>query len=76
MAAKRPITVADVSHMSVRKRLQLVEDIWDSIAADSKAVPITPTQRAEIDRRLQAKRRNPGASVPWEEAKAWIQNRR
>ena len=35
-------------------RLRLVEDLWDSIAADQKALPLTPGQRAELDRRLDA----------------------
>jgi putative addiction module component (TIGR02574 family) len=29
----------------------LVEDIWDSIAADSAALPLTDVQRDELDRR-------------------------
>jgi putative addiction module component (TIGR02574 family) len=34
------------------ERLKLVEDLWVSIAADQKALPLTPAQRAELDRRL------------------------
>ncbi len=33
-------------------RLRLVEDLWDSIAADQQALPLTDDQRAELDRRL------------------------
>ena len=76
MAARKPVTVADVAEMSVPERIQLVEDIWDSIAADAKAVPVTAAQKAELDRRLWAMRRNPGAGVPWEVAKAKIRGHR
>lgn len=36
------------------ERIQLVEDLWDSIAEDQNALPLTPEQRAELDRRLDA----------------------
>jgi len=56
----------------VPERLQLVQDLWDSIAADASAVPLTDAQREELDRRLEARQRDPGASVPWAEARARI----
>ena len=74
-AARKPITVADVAHMSVRKRMRLLDDIQESIVADSEAVRLTAGQKAEVDRRLRAKRRNPEAGIPWEVAKAWIRAR-
>jgi putative addiction module component (TIGR02574 family) len=52
----------DISRLSVDERIQLVEDIWDSIAADAGVLPLTDTQRAELDRRIDS----PGEYVPWE----------
>ena len=40
--------------LPVEERIRLVEDLWDSIAADQEALPLTPEQRAELDRRLDA----------------------
>lgn len=40
--------------LPVEERIRLVEDLWDSIAADRKALPITPEQQAELDHRLKA----------------------
>lgn len=40
--------------LPIEERLQLVEDLWDSIAADQNAIPLTDWQRAELDRRLDA----------------------
>lgn len=34
--------------------MQIVEDLWDSIAADQNALTLTNEQRAELDRRLDA----------------------
>lgn len=47
------------------ERLRLVEDLWDSIAADQKALPLTEAQKSELDRRLDAYEadRNPGRAV-------------
>ncbi len=36
------------------ERIRLVEDLWDSIAADQQAIPLTAEQKAELDRRLSA----------------------
>lgn len=40
--------------LPIEERTKLVEDLWDSIAADSKALPVTPEQQAELDHRLKA----------------------
>ena len=40
--------------LPIVERIQLVEDLWDSIAADQEALSITDEQRAELDRRLDA----------------------
>jgi putative addiction module component (TIGR02574 family) len=40
--------------LSVDERIKLVEDLWDSIAADQNALPLTSEQKAELDRRLDA----------------------
>jgi len=38
--------------LPVEERIRMVEDIWDSIAADKKVLALTAEQRAELDRRL------------------------
>ncbi|MDT0617574.1 addiction module protein [Salinisphaera sp. P385] len=40
--------------LPVEQRIRLVEELWDSIAADQEALPLTKEQRAELDRRLDA----------------------
>lgn len=40
--------------LSIGEKLKLVEDIWDSIAADQTSLPLTDEQRVELDRRLDA----------------------
>lgn len=60
----------EILKLSVSERIQLVEDIWDSIAAEGDALPLTVEQRAELDRRLADAEANPGVGTPWSEVKA------
>ena len=45
---------AKLRKLPIEERIKLVEDLWDSIAADQQALPLTHEQRAELDRRLDA----------------------
>ena len=40
--------------LPVDERIKLVEDLWDSIAADQQALRLTGEQKAELNRRLDA----------------------
>ena len=40
--------------LPVSERIKLVEDLWDSIAADQSALPLTTAQKNELDQRLDA----------------------
>jgi putative addiction module component (TIGR02574 family) len=67
------ITVSDLLHLSVPERLQLVEDLWDSIAADAAAepdrLPVDSSLRQELCRRSEAYRRNPHDAIPLDDAR-------
>ena len=40
--------LADIQRLSVAERIQLVEDIWDTIARDPDALPVTDVQCQEL----------------------------
>ena len=67
------VSTADLLELSVSERIQLVEDVWDSIAAVPDAVRLTESQKEELDRRLDSYRRNPDAGSPWELVRVRIQ---
>ncbi|GAA5137959.1 addiction module protein [Alloalcanivorax gelatiniphagus] len=48
-----------IRDLPVDQRLRLVEDLWDSIAADQGNVELTAAHRQELDRRLDAYRQDP-----------------
>jgi len=66
---------AEILELSVAERIQIVEDIWDSIAAVPEAVPLTQEQKKELDRRLEAYHLNPDAGSPWAEVQKRIRDR-
>lgn len=60
------LTRADIIRLALSERLQLVEDIWDSIVECPEALPLTDEQKQELDRRLAAQLQNPQAGSPWD----------
>ncbi|HYX71293.1 MAG TPA: addiction module protein, partial [Nitrososphaera sp.] len=59
----------DILELSVAERIQLVEDIWDSIAAVPETLALTDDERQELDRRLEAYAENPDEGISWNELK-------
>lgn len=59
-----------IDRLPIEERLALVEEIWDSIAADSAAVPLTEAQRTELQKRIQEDDAHPEELTPWERVKA------
>ena len=55
----------DILSLSIAQRIELVADIWDSIAEVPEAVALTDAQKAELDRRLDAYHQDPTAGSPW-----------
>ena len=64
------IQLKDILALTIPERVQLVEDIWDSIAEAPETLELTPAQRAELDRRLEEHRQSPGTAIPWEQVRA------
>ena len=46
--------MSSILKLPIEDRIRLVEDIWDSIAADQLALDLTEAQKAELDKRLDA----------------------
>jgi putative addiction module component (TIGR02574 family) len=51
--------------LPINERIKLVEDIWDSIVAETRAPELTPEQKAELDRRIEYSRLKPEDVIPW-----------
>ncbi|MEE9133064.1 MAG: addiction module protein [Gemmatimonadota bacterium] len=57
----------DFGHLSVEERLQLIEDLWDSVPDDPEALPLTDAHAEELHRRLEAYRQDGDPGCPWRE---------
>jgi putative addiction module component (TIGR02574 family) len=68
--------LADIKAMSVPERILIVEEIWDSIAAEQDSLEVTQAQKDELDRRLAAHDADPNRGSSWDEVKARLQDQR
>lgn len=55
----------DILGLSIAERIELIGEIWDSMAAAPEDIALTEAQKAELDRRLDAYQQNPTAGSPW-----------
>jgi putative addiction module component (TIGR02574 family) len=61
--------------LSTAEKLQLVEDLWDELAADPEAVPLHDWQKEELARRKANLQRNPVSATDWESVKRKVRLR-
>ncbi len=61
------ITVEDTLTLSIPERIQLVEDIWDTIVPEAETLELSDPEKKIIDERLEAHRLNPESGASWEE---------
>lgn len=65
-----------VLQLPAPERLHLMEQLWDSLAAEGCAPELTDAQRGELDARLEDLERNPDAGRPWHEVRTDLEARR
>jgi putative addiction module component (TIGR02574 family) len=70
------VSIEEILNLSVKRRLEVIEKIWDSIASDQEAIPLTSAQRKELDRRRAEHRADPSAAVPWADVRSRLQKRK
>ena len=63
----KQITATDALALSIPERIQLVEDIWDTIANKPEEIELTAEEKRILDERLEAYHRNPDLGSPWED---------
>ena len=70
------VDLSGILNLSVKKRLELIEEIWDSIASDEQGIPLTTAQRRELDRRKREHLADPTRAVPWSEVHDRLRKRK
>ncbi len=61
--------------LSPSEKLQLVEDLWDDIAATPSAVPVHDWQKEELARRKANLQNNPASGLSWDDVKRRVRSR-
>ena len=70
------VRVEDLKSLPLQQRIQLVEDLWDSIAAELEKQPVSEELKAEMNRRREEYLRNPSSAVDWEEIRRRLEKRK
>jgi putative addiction module component (TIGR02574 family) len=65
----------NISDLTPEERLRLIEELWDSLAKDPEAVPLTNAQHEELDRRLDDLEASGPVGIPWDEVLQKIRSR-
>lgn len=64
-----------VFELTLSEKLQLVEDLWDSIALLPDQIPVLDWQKEELAKRKAAYLQNPGLGSSWEAVKERVRSR-
>ncbi len=70
------ISRTDLLQLPLHERLQLLEDLRDSIASHPEALPLSEAQRRELDRRWALHEQDPDRGIPWDQARVEIMGNR
>ncbi len=61
--------ISELKKLSIAERILIVEQIWDSIAAEQEHLELTKEQRDELDKRIADYYSSPDEGYSWEEVK-------
>lgn len=63
-----------IDRLGIAERLELIGQIWDSLAAEDD-LPLPDWHLRELEHRRAAAEADPGAGIPWEVVKARLADR-
>lgn len=61
--------VSEILQLSVAERIQMVEDIWDSISQFPESLPISEAEKVLLDKRLENYQKDKNNGIEWETLK-------
>src|SRR5215831_9210843 len=62
----------DINKLTPEERLDLIEELWNSLSADPAKIPLTDAQANELDRRVAEMDQDASLGIPWETVLAQI----
>ena len=68
----RVTDIPEIERLTAPEKLQLAEDLWNSIAADEASLPIPDSHLQELDQRLARHKAKPGRLLTLEDLQARV----
>ncbi len=65
----------ELMKLSTAEKIELANELWDSIPPNEEEFELTPEQRQEIERRMAEHERDPSSAIPWEEVRERLRAR-
>jgi putative addiction module component (TIGR02574 family) len=69
------LDAVSIFNLSPPEKLQLVEDLWDDLAATPSEVPVHEWQKEELARRKVNLMSKPASGLSWDEVKHRVRSR-
>ncbi|MCP4349910.1 MAG: addiction module protein [Desulfobacterales bacterium] len=66
--------LSELKKFSTAEKILIVEELWDSIAAEQESFGLTGEQREELDRRVADYYSSPDDGYSWEDVKNRIRS--
>lgn len=66
--------IDEILDLPTAERVEIVQEIWESIVTRPESVPLTVAQREELERRWRDFQVNPDEGEPWEDVKQSLLN--
>lgn len=66
----------ELLRLSTAEKIELVEELWDSIPECDEALALTPEQSADLSRRLADADADPEGGTPWEVVREQVRQRK
>jgi putative addiction module component (TIGR02574 family) len=64
----------EIFELPIAERIELAQELWESVLDHPEALPLTEAQKAELERRWQALEADPDAGQSWESLKKSLLN--
>ncbi len=65
----------EVAGLSLDQRLELIGEIWNTLAVAPESVPVPESHRVELARRVAVHRAAPDELISWDEVEAQVDER-
>ena len=67
---------AQALRLSAEERLKMMEEVWESFAAEPTCFPVSGQEMKELERRRERYAADPGSLIDWQEMKSRLQQQR